>query len=288
MKPFFGINITDKSYEDLIVNGYEFSVQSVPHDLFIELVSAEAELRQAVIKGNLPRALQYVFMACVLGTAAAVWLILNMILGDKMSFADAFGRAPWLFWGGAVCFALWMILLIAREIRVRRARAKENSDRAVEKINSTVANIMRVLEMPEDAETVDVLQVQYKKTDGGIEIVTSGDRAAYNNRVFTVCADGGNLYLADTRNKFAIALSSMKAIRVYQKKIEMERWSKRSEEPHHGRYHGYDIFVSKNGRVTCSPCYILEFTHDGEDWGILFPCYELPIFESLTGLKAIR
>ena len=30
----------------------------------------------------------------------------------------------------------------------------------------------------------------------------------------------------------------------------------------------------------------LELEHEGETWGIYFPCYELPVFEELTGLKA--
>ena len=32
--------------------------------------------------------------------------------------------------------------------------------------------------------------------------------------------------------------------------------------------------------------HILELEHGGENYGIYFPCWELPVFERLTGLNA--
>ena len=34
------------------------------------------------------------------------------------------------------------------------------------------------------------------------------------------------------------------------------------------------------------PYYILEVVHNTETYGIYIPCYELPVFEELTGLRA--
>ena len=44
--------------------------------------------------------------------------------------------------------------------------------------------------------------------------------------------------------------------------------------------------VNNMGNVFFKPYYILEIEHNDEIFGIYFPCYELPIFEKLTGLTA--
>ena len=40
------------------------------------------------------------------------------------------------------------------------------------------------------------------------------------------------------------------------------------------------------GQVFSKPYHVLEFEAGEEEWGIYFPCYELPTFKKLTGLDA--
>ena len=48
----------------------------------------------------------------------------------------------------------------------------------------------------------------------------------------------------------------------------------------------HKISVTKQGDYTYKGYHILELEINGELWGIYFPCYELMVFEEITGLKA--
>ena len=60
---------------------------------------------------------------------------------------------------------------------------------------------------------------------------------------------------------------------------------KHNEEPNKGYYKQFKITGDDDDGVSFKPYYILQFRHEGELWGIYFPCYDLEAFERLTGLK---
>ena len=62
-------------------------------------------------------------------------------------------------------------------------------------------------------------------------------------------------------------------------------WHK--EEPYDkGIYKPYHMSIDKFGCLNCNSYYILEVVHNTETYGIYIPCYELPVFEELPGLRA--
>ena len=91
----------------------------------------------------------------------------------------------------------------------------------------------------------------------------------YLNPVFKIFSDTNCLYIANLEGKYAFPLSSLVSIHTVKKRIRIAGWNKEI---------GFKQGVYKQ--------YKLEVYHDGVSLGIYIPCYELPIFEELTGLKA--
>ena len=79
--------------------------------------------------------------------------------------------------------------------------------------------------------------------------------------------------------------ASLCAIRTIWKSIAVPTWNKETELGK-GCYKEYKLTVDKYQCVHMKKYYILEFEQNGETWGIYFPQYELPVVETLTGIKA--
>jgi hypothetical protein len=93
------------------------------------------------------------------------------------------------------------------------------------------------------------------------------------------------LHIADLENVYSFAKSELKVITTVNKRISVPTWNK-DEDPRSGSFKRYKMTVNNIGNVFFKPYYILEIEHESQIFGIYFPCYELEIFEHLTGLKA--
>jgi len=109
--------------------------------------------------------------------------------------------------------------------------------------------------------------------------------APYDNPIFHVFADSENLYFANLEGKYAFPLSSIKAINTVKETIRILEWNK-DEQYNKGIYKEYKLREDDYGCIHSKCYHVMEIEHNGELWGIYFPCYELPTFEQLTGLKA--
>ena len=162
----------------------------------------------------------------------------------------------------------------------------EENALAISKLDGIHDTIMSELSVPADAKEVDVLFFHYKVKDGEIKVHGKATMMVqYLNLIFSIYADEENLYLANLECKYAFPLSSLKTIRTIKKRIHIPEWNK-EEAFNKGIYKQYKLVSDKYGFIHCKSYHILELTHNGEDYGIYFPNYELPIFEEATGLKA--
>ena len=91
--------------------------------------------------------------------------------------------------------------------------------------------------------------------------------------------------LADLNNEYSFHISEFKTIRTVNKRISVPLWNK-EEACNEGIYKPYKITVNNIGDRFFKPYHILEIEHEAEIWEISFPCYELPLFEQITGLRA--
>lgn len=281
MKPFLGINITkNKNQEDF--NGTEFitrkvsSLQAEQLEKAVEHVSAQEE-KSSLAKPF--RIAQFIFMmlglVCVYGTVRA--------LGGEndLTLAQAYQNAPAIFWIGGGSLVIWGLLAFWGRTRKQQVETSDESRRAISYAEQVVSNGYSELGVPSTAANMDVLMFRYVEKMGKIVPRSFGPVAyiACDCKVFT---ENGNLCITDANQRYEFPLSEIRSIETVKKDIAIPTWNKdipTNKPP----YKQYKLRIDSYGFIHCKPYYILHLEHNGEDWGIYFPSYELPTIETLTG-----
>ena len=279
MKPFLGIDLTtDKKNEQ--INGAEFLVQttSVALTNTLEASSEKAEKTIEIAKLPLPfRIIQY-----ICGLAAI--LIVSSILKADVSLAEGYHNAPGLFWAAGICAAIWLVLWIWSKGKAKAVLETDESTQTFSHLEGTVNAIYNELCVPNNAIDVDVLSFFYKIKNEEFKPVEKAFATHFNPK-FKIFADEENLYLADLDGKYAFPLSSIVKVHTVKKHIRIAGWNK-EEKYNKGIYKQHKLTEDNYGSIHCKQYHILEINHNGETFGIYIPCYELTVFEELTGIKA--
>ncbi len=141
------------------------------------------------------------------------------------------------------------------------------------------------LEVPESSIPTDILLFRFVIKDGVCKAKESAlSVTPYLNHEMRAYLKDYNLCLADVGGVYSFPLESLKRITTVKKRIILPEWNK-EEAYNKGIYKQYKISSNQYG-VSVKPYYILELEKDGEEYGIYFPSYELPTFESLTLMHA--
>ena len=106
----------------------------------------------------------------------------------------------------------------------------------------------------------------------------------YNVDIKAYATEEG-LHLADLEHVYTFKPSELVGIKTVHKRIVIPLWNK-EEGVNEGTYKPYKITPLNTGDFSFKNHHILEIEREGERYGVYFPCYELDIFERLTGLKA--
>ena len=286
MKPFLGIDLTTNKKNEQ-TNGEELLVARPALSLTQSLESSSENLEETIEKGKLPLPIRIGHWIC--GTVGIIiaFGIINALGGeDDISLSQAYQNASWLFWLGGACLVAWAILKLISMRKEKSVLETDESSQVFHHFNKTCDAILADLAVPADAKEIDILSFFYKEKDDNIKVCEQGLQIApYANPIFYIFADTENLYLANLEGKYAIALSAIKAIKSVKKSIKIFEWNK--DEPYNkGIYKQYKLSEDKYGCIICKSYHILEFEYNNELWGVYFPCYELPVIEEITGLKA--
>ena len=279
MKPIFCIAVTlDKNNET--VNGSEFISRTASKQKIEECENKQEDLEQAVEKSKLPLWLRIVKYLC------GLFFLIVAASSVKAGIGTALKNAPLLVIGALLCGVLWMILQFASKVKEKKVLKEENAEQQSKEIYEDFKNIYNELNVPDDAAEVDVLLFRYKIKNGKISPYASVlQTSAYINTSVKMYEANDELHIADLENVYSFAKSELKAITTVNKRISVPTWNK-DEDPRKGDFKRYKMTVNNMGDVFFKPYYILELEHDSQIFGIYFPCYELEILESLTGLKA--
>ena len=279
MKPIFCIDVTlDKNNET--VNGSEFISRTASKQKIEECENKQEDLEQAVEKSKLPLWLRIVKYLC------GLFFLIVAASSVKAGIGTALKNAPLLVIGALLCGVLWMILQFASKVKEKKVLKEENAEQQSKEIYEDFKNIYNELNVPDDAAEVDVLLFRYKIKNGKISPYASVlQTSAYINTSVKMYEANDELHIADLENVYSFAKSELKAITTVNKRISVPTWNK-DEDPRKGDFKRYKMTVNNMGDVVFKPFYILELEHDSQIFGIYFPCYELEILESLTGLKA--
>ena len=283
MKPFLGTDITeDKKNEEY--NGKEFLIAETSPAMVEALESSGEKAKDLMDASKLPLPLRIVKSICGIAAALVALAVFKAFVRDDISIAEAYGNAPVLFWIMGVAAVLWLILKLLADRKEKAVLGSEDAARFNSRFSAVSDSVFAELEVPESARAVDILSFKYKLKDGVPKVVESGmSITPYDNHEYRLFTDAENLYLADFYGKYAFPRDSLRIIRKVSKKVRVPVWNK-DEAPDEGEYKQYKLATDNYGCIHVKPYYILELEHEGELWGIYFPCYELPAFTELTGL----
>ena len=147
-------------------------------------------------------------------------------------------------------------------------------------------SIRRDLEIPDDVGFTEVIFFEYEMRDGQVVPVPEKPKSPiFFNPLYFIYVEKENLIIGTDKYLFAVPLSTLKCIRKVNHKISFKFW-KKAEHFSSPAYKDFDIIATKDS-FEMDYFYTLEFFFDGEMWEIPFPCYELPVFQKLTGLSVI-
>lgn len=283
MKPIFGIDVTTNR-KNKIWNGSEFIISEISEEKIENYNDISNDFLETLEKAKLPIWLSILKTICGLGSFIIWGGILNGSL--EIGIENAYQNAPWIFWLGGV-LVLGYILLSTKAKKLRKmvfekeCIADKNSD-----LDKIVKEMLDDLGVPEEAREVDVLGFGYKiKNEKIVACELEFSLSKYRNYHYKLFLKDDKLCLADIECVYGFNLSEIKGIKTINKKINIYPWNK-EEGPREGIYKKYKMTVNNYGYVFVKPYYILEIEHNGEEYGLYFPCYELEYFEKLTGMKA--
>lgn len=285
MKPFYGIDRTTlkkSTYHEgecfLAATVSEATRQSYERSLN----AAEAMTEQT----RLPAPLRWAQGLCG-WTAALIALGVARALGN-VTFAEAYDNAPGLFWTAGLCAAAWAVLALMALVRKKKVKEQTEYDQKLHRLDGQIGGMYRELGVPENAKEVDVVQLTYRWKNGKLKIHTQGmETTPYTNIPMRVFRREDMLCLADACNRYELPIAGMRRLRLVKKPLVIQGWNK--EEPGNAPfYKPYKLAYDGYGRVRTRSYGLLELTHEGTDWALWLPPYELNYISALTGLPIVE
>ncbi len=285
MKPILCIDVTtDKKNE--VMNGDEFITATTPKEIMEKHEQMQEEGLKAIEKAKLPLPLRIIKSIC--GFVSLILLVSCLRFGLEDGFAELFKNNVGIVFLviGAVCGGIWLALHLAANKKEEKVFEEEGIERKANDLANDDARLYAALGVPTNAENVDFLMFRYKLKNGEIKPQAPGLMPTpYFNFNAKAYDDGRHFCVAGIDNVYSFPKEEMVKIRRVNKRIQLFNWNK-DEEPTKGKYKEFKLATDNMGLVHAKPYYILEIEHNGELWGLYFPCYELPVIERLTGIRA--
>lgn len=286
IKPLFGIDCTENK-DNEVTNFDRFCVQRVSPALKDSLESASLEAQETLESMKLPKILRWIQMFSGVGALCIVaGLLKGVLTEDGPTIPQAYENAPALFWVAGACVIIWGVLVWMASRRVKAFAEKEETALLSSKLESIASSIYHELGVPEDATEVDIPLCRYKIKKDTVkhEYIYSANTAHINGN-FRIYINQQSLYFANLEGKFAVPVSSLRKIQRVDKSFSAYGWTKETE-PNKEPYSQYKLSVDKNDVVRYKPYYELTMQYENEEWSVVIPAYELPVYESITGIKA--
>lgn len=281
MKPFYGIDRTTlkkntfhegdcfiaATVSDMTRQSYVRALQSAAKEL-------EATKLNPVLRG-LKTVCSWITLIVFIGTIRAL---------GNVTIAEAFENAPFIFWLMGGCGIVWLVLTILTNRKAKTVMAAEDFSQSTRRLESEIDRVFRELQVPEDAKEVDVVQLTYRWKNGTVKISTTGSETTpYTNVSLRVFRREDVLCLADLENRYELPISAMRRLKMVKKPLVIQGWNK-EEKLNDPFYKPYKLTMDNYERVHTKSYGLLELNHDGVDWALWLPPYELNYISALTGL----
>ena len=281
MKPFYGIDRTTlkkntfhevdcfiaATVSDMTRQSYERALQSAAKEL-------ESTKLNPLLRG-LKTVCSWITLIVFLSTIRAL---------RNVTIAEAFENAPFIFWLMGGCGIVWLVLTILTNRKAKTVMAGEDFSMSTRRLEGEIDRVFRELQVPEDAKQVDVVQLTYRWKNGTVKISTTGSETTpYTNVSLRVFRREDVLCLADLENRYELPISAMRWLKMVKKPLVIQGWNK-EEKLNDPFYKPYKLTMDNYERVHTKSYGLLELNHDGVDWALWLPPYELNYISALTGL----
>lgn len=202
-------------------------------------------------------------------------------LGD-VSLIEGYNNAPYLFYIGGVSLLIWIMIVIYSKYKKENALSSDECKVLIEESDELLSLCLDDLKVPNDFELVDVFSYGYKVSNNKEKQITSLFK--YINMELRMFKEEDNICLADTNKVYSFPISSIKDIKLVNKRISFYGWNKdiayNSKE-----FKQYKITSNNNGVFLMKSYYSIIINNEIEDYEILVPIYDIDKFLSLTNLK---
>ncbi|MFR6426142.1 MAG: hypothetical protein ACLUNO_11885 [Oscillospiraceae bacterium] len=188
-------------------------------------------------------------------------------------------NAPGIFWIGAVTLCIAGLLALWQRVQTASADRSSSVQAARRKMNDQIRCAKTYLGIPGQVQPVDILLFDYRREAQGLKILNTA-----HNTEFWIYRDQNTLCIADEYQVHALALQELQRIRVVQRGIPMTGWNK-GGQPDQARFQRSGVMCHEGAAIGLQFCCALELTHNGEQYALLFPGYELPEIQKLTRLS---
>ena len=112
MKPFLGIDITTNRKNER-VNGNEFLILE-PSEILSQTLAKTTEQKDVIIqKSKMPLLLRIIKSICLF----LAFICVSALLRARVSLAEAYHNAPWVFWLLPICVILFVLLTICEKVK---------------------------------------------------------------------------------------------------------------------------------------------------------------------------
>ena len=168
--------------------------------------------------------------------------------------------------------------------KAKAVMAAEDFSQSTRRLESEIDRVFRELQVPDDAKEVDVVQLTYRWKNGTVKISTTGSETTpYTNVSLRVFRREDVLCLADLENRYELPIAAMRRLKMVKKPLVIQGWNK-EERLNDPFYKPYKLTMDNYERVHTKSYGLLELNHDGVDWALWLPPYELNYISALTGL----
>lgn len=285
MKPVFGIDVTKNKKND-VGNERAFICQQISQTNLESLDRITEENSKISKKMLLPLPLR-IFQGIVMVVGIILFRVSLNLTRDGVTLSEMLKTVPWVPLGILACSAIFSGLLILANAKRKKIAESEESTVVSNRVDIVCSNIYAELGVAEDTPEVDIFTFKYKEKKDKITPVAKGATPVNAlNVAHKFYVSEGNLYLVSLEAKYCIPLNNVTGIKTVKKQMVVPdiMWNK-DIHFNEGYFKQFKI-NSHDGALYIKPCNVLCFNHNGEEWGLYFPCYELPLFENITGIKA--
>jgi hypothetical protein len=281
MKPFYGIDRTTlkkntfhegdcfiaATVSDMTRQSYVRALQNAAKEL-------EATKLNPILRG-LKTVCSWITLIVFIGTIRAL---------GNVTITEAFENAPGIFWIMGGCGVVWLVLTILTNRKAKTVMAAEDFNMSTRRLESEIDRVFRELQVPDDAKEVDVVQLTYRWKNGTVKISTTGSETTpYTNVSLRVFRREDVLCLSDLENRYELPIAAMRRLKMVKKPLVIQGWNK-EEKLNDPFYKPYKLTMDNYERVHTRSYGLLELNHDGVDWALWLPPYELNYISALTGL----